>query len=311
VSLALVALIANAGCRSGGIPLLNLFGVGKPLVVALVAEPRTESASSPLELLNPFAPYEPLRKALGEHMGRPVAMDLCLPIQVNANLAHGFYHLAIVSPVQFAEFNEAQGFAAIAVPIDEQQRPARCAVLVTGAKSDIRKVEDLRGRKVAFGPERDARTHQAGLALLKQHGLAKTDLSLEVLPIPGSLRHFPDMRSIAQSVQNGSYAAGFIDEAAWEALAERGEREGEPSRDKLRVIGRTVAVPDRLIVCSPTLDAATTEKVRSFLLAVGKEHAEVLRPLRVSGYLEPGKELLETCRELGADRKASEGPVGE
>jgi ABC-type phosphate/phosphonate transport system substrate-binding protein len=293
-----VTLLANAGCRSGGIPLLNLFGVGKPLVVALVADERRSTGGSALELLNPFAPYEPLRKALGEHTGRQVALDLCLPIQVKPNLGLGFYHLAVVSPVQYGQLGDPERFRVIAVSADEQQRTARSGLLVVRHDSGVQGVADLRGKKVAFGPARDGRTHLAGLELLKRNGLAKSDLALELLPIPGSLRHFSDTRSLARSVLSGSYEAGFIDEQAWEALPEHDEREGEPARDRLRVVAKTVPVPGRLVVCSPKLPEADGEKVCQFLLAAAQDHPEVLRPLRISGYVKPSAELLDACRRL-------------
>ncbi len=300
LALSIVTLLTNAGCRSGGIPLLNLLGVGKPLVVALVADEHASTGGNLLELLNPFAPYEPLRKALSEHTGRQVALDLCLPIQVKPNLGLGFYHLAMVSPVQYGQLGDRERFRVIAVSVDEQQRSARSGLLVVRHDSDVRIVEDLRGKKVAFGPARDARTYYAGLELLKRNGLAKSDLALELLPIPGSLRHFSDTRSLARSVLNGSYDAGFIDEQAWEVLPEHDEREGEPARDRLRIVTKTLAVPDRLIVCSPKLPEADGEKIRRFLLAAAQDHPEILRPLRLSGYQKPTGELLDACRRLTA-----------
>ena len=134
--------------------------------------------------------------------------------------------------------------------------------------------------------------------MLKRNGLAKSDLALELLPIPGSLRHFSDARSLARSVLSGSYDAGFIDQQAWEALPEHDAQEGEPARDRLRIVAETLAGPDRLIVCSPKLPEADGEKIRRFLLAAAQDHPEILRPLRISGYQEPSAELLDACCRL-------------
>lgn len=157
---------------------------------------------------------------------------------------------------------------------------------------------DLRGKVVAFGSVDDARTHLAALQLLQDGGLDKTDLSLEVLPLPGSLRHLPDGRAVAQAVMSGSANAGFVDQAAWEAFAEHQEREREPARDKLRIIARTVVLPQRLMIASSKLDDAAAGKVRAFLLAVGTQHPEVLKPLDISGYQVPSEKLLSACRAL-------------
>jgi ABC-type phosphate/phosphonate transport system substrate-binding protein len=125
-----------------------------------------------------------------------------------------------------------------------------------------------------------------------------------VLPVPGTLKHLPDMRAVAQTVLAGGAAAGFIDEAAWETLPERQTKEGAPARDKLRVIARTCALPDSLIVASAKLDPATAERVQAFLLAIGHQHPDVLRPLAVSGYQAPAAGLLTTCRNLASVLKA-------
>jgi ABC-type phosphate/phosphonate transport system substrate-binding protein len=296
-----VMLLANAGCRSGGIPLLNLVPIGKPVVVALVTD-------TPLESGHALMAYEPMRAALGKALDRNVYTELCLPLQGEPCLKSGMYQVAVVSPVHYARFSAAEPLPALAVPADAKGRVARPALLVVAKDSDIQKPEDLRGKKVAFGPSSDARTHEAGLELLRRSGLAKTDLALELFPVPGSLRHFPNMRSIAQSVMSGGYDAGFIDEQAWEAFPEDDEREGEPARDKLRVIARTVAVPDRLVVCSPKLSQADGEKIRRFLLAAAQEHPQILHPLRLSGYQEPPGELLDTCRRLVKPEQTAESP---
>ncbi|MBU0637305.1 MAG: phosphate/phosphite/phosphonate ABC transporter substrate-binding protein [Planctomycetes bacterium] len=298
VTLGALVLLGATGCRSGGIPLLNLFGLNKPLVVALLADQRPLSAQKPIELLNPFAPYEPLRKTLGLEIGRDVALDLCIPLQVEPSLSAGFYHLAIISPTVYGRMSDPQLFPVVAVTADAAGRIARPAVLVVAARSETQAVAELSGKTVAFGPRGDARTHLAGLRLLESHGVAKDNLSLEILPLPGSLKHMPDMRSVAQTVINGSSDAGFIDEAAWEAFPEHTEEAGEPARDKLRVIAQTVVIPDCLVVCSPKLAAETTDKVRAFLFAAHEQHPEVLRSLPYSAYREPTEAVLAACRGL-------------
>jgi ABC-type phosphate/phosphonate transport system substrate-binding protein len=191
--------------------------------------------------------------------------------------------------------------------VDDAGRAARSAVLAVAADGNIEKVEDLRGKTVAFGPRDDARTHHAGLALLREHGLEKSDLSLSLLPIPGSLKHLANMRDIAQSVINGSSDAGFIDEAAFETLMQGAEVEEEPARDKLRVIARTMPVPEKLVIRSPKVDQATVDKVTDFLLTAGEKHPEALHALLFSAYRKPTEGMLVSYEQL-AKRRVS-GPV--
>jgi len=299
--LACAALLpATVGCL--GRPsyrLLHVIGLAeKPLVVSLVLE-RSPDESNPPPLLNPFEPYGELFKALGQAAGSKVIGDLCFPFQLEPNLGLGICHLAIVSPLQYAQITHREPFEVLAVAADEKDRAARSALLVVAASSPIQTVEELRGRKVAFGPLADARTHHAGLMLLAEHGLSATDLSLELLPLPGSLKHFPHMRGVAQSVINGSSDAGLIDVAAWERFPESDARPDEPVRDKLRVLAATVPLPDALILRSPTLDDATAGKVRQFLLSAASTAPDALRPLHLGGYHAPTPELLDTCVRVG------------
>lgn len=289
-------LCLQGGCQSGagGASFLSLFGLSeKPLVIALVAEPG---------VLNPFAPHEKLRKAMSETIKRPVRLDLCLPVQLEPNLTLGFYDLAIITPAVYAEMNNPERFRIIAVALDEAGRAARSAVLAVAANSEIKALEDLRGKRVAFGPRDDARTHHAGLALLHEHGIRKTDLSLELLPLPGSLKHCRTVRDVAQSVLSGDCAAGFIDEDAFDAFPQSAD-ENEPARDRLRVIAHTMPTPETLVIQSPKVKPETVRKVVDFLLSADQEHPEALHPLLLSAYQEPSEELRADCQRLAEPRE--------
>jgi ABC-type phosphate/phosphonate transport system substrate-binding protein len=88
-----------------------------------------------------------------------------------------------------------------------------------------------------------------------------------------------------------------VDEAAWNELPEHAKGD-EPARDKLRVIGRTLAVPDRLLVAAPRLDAATANTVREFLVNAATEHPDALKPLEIAGYQTLVPEVIADCRKL-------------
>jgi len=293
VALAAVGLaLAQTGCQSGapGARFLSFFGLSQqPVVVALTPE---------LGVLDPFTPHEPLRKALSAALHRPVQLRLCFPFQLDPGLNWGFYDFALVTPAAYAELNGRERFEILASSVDESGRAARPALLVVAADSPIQSVADLRGKSVAFGPLGDSRTHHAAVVLLQEHGLKKTDLSLSLLPLPGSLRHFPKMRDVALSVINGSSDAGFIDQAAFEELPETADVEDEPARSRLRVIAQTMALPDKIVVCSPKTDRSTVGAVADFLLSVAETQPEVLRPLLLSAYQKPAAELRAQCEQL-------------
>jgi ABC-type phosphate/phosphonate transport system substrate-binding protein len=296
LTVALLTLLCALGCQTAGLRFLSLIGLkNPPLSVVLVADQPTAAAATAFD---PFPAYAALQRAMSDQLLRPVAVDVCFSFQVNGSLRSGWHDVAVVSPAQYALLTDPRDLRVLAGTVDEQGRTARRAVLVVPVESVVRAPADLRGQVVAFGPAGDSRTVYAGLLMLRNAGLQKTDLALEVLPVPGGLKHFPDMRSLAQAVINGSAAAGFIDEAAWDDFPEHADQAEEPARDKLRILGPTVALPGRLLIASPKLDVATAEQVQTFLLTVGRDHPDLVKPLAISGYAAPSEELLAACRSL-------------
>lgn len=290
-------LLTAAGCHTAGQRFLSLVGLSRAPLALAVAIDRPEEAA---QALNPFPTYTQLQGSLSEHLGRPIAVDVCFDFQAAQGLETGWYDFALLTPWQFAQLPPACPARVLAVSTDEHGRAARAAFLIVRSASDVQQLADLRGKVVAFGPANDARCHHAGLKLLESAGVNRSDLALELLPLPGSLNHLPDGRAIAQAVASGSAAAGFVDEAEWEGLPEHAASEHEPARDGLRVVGRTIAVPDRLVLASARLDASISRALRAFFLDVGRDHAGVLKPLAVHGFQEPSDELLAACRTLAA-----------
>lgn len=278
-SLALPAIaLMLSGChRGGGSFLLNVLSGTKPLSLALVTE-------RPLQL-NPFGRYERLRQELENHVNQPVRIELCVPFQLDFHLNNGFCQFAFVSPVVYAGLADRERFPVLAVATDVRGRTARPAFLVVRADSAVQSVQELRGARVAFGPADDGRTHAAALEMLGRHGVSRDDLKKELLPIPGLwLKHLSDGEAVADSVWNGSSDAGFIDQADWERMFESGDKTDALSSGDFRILARTRAVPDVLLIASPKADPAMVESVRAFMLAVGKLHAAALEPLGQSGY---------------------------
>jgi ABC-type phosphate/phosphonate transport system substrate-binding protein len=300
ITLAGIGLAATqAGCHRGAssASFLSIFGLSeKPVVVALAAKTGT---------LDPFAPHEKLRKAMSETIKRPVRLDLCFPIQLAPNLKLGFYDFALVSPACYAEMGDRESFEIVAASVDEAGHAAHSAVLVVAADSELTDVADLRDKKVAFGRRDDARTHHAGLALLSKHGLEKGDLSLSLLPVPGSLKHFSEAPELARAVQNGDFDAGFIDEAVFEQLQCSPASQHVLDRERLRVIARTEPVPDMLVIQSPKADPETVETVTEFLLAAGQTHPEALRPLLCSAYQTPSDDVCAWSEHLSMPPEAT------
>ncbi len=304
-------LVAIPGCRSVGDRLLSLGGpAGDVLVIAAVIEPPPK----PAEPFGQYPRYEAFERAYEAETGRPASVETCYLFQARLGLESGRYHAALLSPVQFAQLSDRDTLQVLAVSRDSDGRACQAAVLVVPAAGDIREVAALRGRSIAFGPQNDSLTHHAALHLLEQSGLAKGDLALELLPVPGSLKHLPDGRAVAQAVLAGNAAAGFMTEGEWEALApDRGIDATEsaaagPVQSELRVLARTVALPRQLVVVPKRLSAARSRELLDFLLGVGPRHAGAVAAQGCGGYVAATDEVLAGCRALRVREPAEPPP---
>lgn len=307
VALAAV-LVVQLGCQAP-VVVLNLIGIAdKPLTITSVAERRYDY-KGPLQVLDPFEQTRPLYDALGKEVRRAVVPDMCFEFQLAPNLALGTAQLADASPLHYARIKDAEKFPVLAVATDPRGRVARPALLVAGASSGISEIGGLRGKTVAFGPPRDARTHHAGLLLLRENGINRADLSLELFPVPGSLKTFPNGPDVLQSVLNKSSDGGFVDELFWESLPDSAESPNAIAKSKFRVIGRTMPVVERLILRSPSLDEATAQQVSQFFLTANERHQAALLRMQYGGFAAPPADLLEQCRRLLAvDAAATSQP---
>lgn len=294
--LGLLLVLGVCGCQTTGAKFLNLIGVQRePVTFALVIDSASRVAA---ESINPFSRYAALQESLAETIGRPVTLEPCFPFQAGVGLENGWYCVAVMTPAHYAALPHADECTVLAVEVGLDGSVLDEGVMIVERGSASEAVEDVRGETVAFGPQNDTYTHHAALALLQEHGLEKTDLALSAVPFPGSLKHYPHMRGVAQATMNQSVAAGFVTRSAWEQLPEHAEGADEPARDRLRAVAATKAYPRTLIVASPKMDEATRAAIRDFLLEVGQEQPEVVEPIGIQGYAAADEMLVARCRDM-------------
>lgn len=284
----LFTLIVSTGCRVFDI---NLIGLEPPVRTALVTD-RVE------ELLNPQLSYNPLLLALRQELNRPVGLEPAFTHQAEPLLLKGHFQMAIATPGQFAQFDTLDDSDVMVMPSPPTGKAARPAVLIVQADSEYKTVTDLRGQRIAFGPKNNARSYFAALALLDESGISPAEIRKGLLLLDNLWRHQASAVARTQSLLDGYVDAAFVDEAEWDRFPETEQGKAEPCQNKLRVIAKTVAVPDRIWLASPSLDTATRKKIENFLLEARGNHAEELKWLNVGGYERVDAQTLANCRKL-------------
>ncbi|MGE3181060.1 MAG: PhnD/SsuA/transferrin family substrate-binding protein [Phycisphaerae bacterium] len=288
----LVATLALTlcGCKSGGIPILNIIPISNPVNVLYITDSPIESATVLLD-------YEGVRKAMSDALARPVRMEPAFPILAEPGLRGGWQDLAFLTPVHYAQLDTANDFR-VAAYVNLTGVAARPALFVVKSDSNIQSLTDLKGKQVAFGPTTDARTYHAALVKLKSVGVTKADLKKQVVRVPGALMSLKSDAAVVAALMNGSTEAGVVDTAFFTADCDVENATKKAESQGLRVLDQTVVLPDRLVVSSPKIKDETFSRAQAFFENAGSLHEQELEKAGIRGFSMPVAELNQQMHEL-------------
>ena len=162
------------------------------------------------------------------------------------------------------------------------------------AGSDIKTLDDLKGRRFAFGPRGDVVLDKAALEFLESSGVPKSELrSL----LPGQRQHHLNSHEVANEV---AYVigtdAGVIEADEFDNYPETGGRwlplAATFSRDQFRELGRTKPIRTAALAAGPVVagahaDEELIQKTQAFLLSAHSDRPKVTRSLGFARFLAP------------------------
>ena len=279
-----IALLAG-GCST--LDPLNVRGLGKPPIRVAVA--RYEFAPTLF-----FLPkWSLLNDDLAQYLKEPVAFQLMTPRQIRVHMGTGRFKFALLAPEDYCEVASEDNHRILAVPADARGQTHRRGMIVVGAKSPIHSLSELEGQRFHFLMEGDV-LNEAALGALLEAGVVQTDLDKGILGLGLDTHHISSSEVVKSVVLEGK-GAGVIDEADYEQW---GKTDGLlvspvplPSQDQVRVIGRTVQVPNGPFLVSVHTSPELTDKVREYLLNVVSDRklksGLVLGPMGYSRFVEP------------------------
>ena len=145
---------------------------------------------------------------------------------------------------------------------------------------------DLKGVRFHFMPHGDV-LNEAALGALVECGIAIKDIDKGILGLELDTSHISSLE-VAKSVVLEN-AAGVIDEADYNKWPDKG---GSlvllvPSKDQVRVIARTVRVPEGPFVVSKETPEELREQLRHYLLEEVNSKKLVLAALGISSFGPP------------------------
>ena len=203
---------------------------------------------------------KPLAAYLAQELARPVNLRLSAgTAKVVSEIAAENVDIAYFSPVAYVNAHAACDVRVLAKTVTRGQQTFRL-MLVTRYDSGIRSVQELAGKRFAFGDE---------AAILQRAVLVNAGIRMEAL---GSYRFLGHFDNIARGVANGDFDAGILKDTT----AFQWENKG------LRIIHTSTRLPPYNIAVGRQVDEATGRAIQAALLRLNPadpEHRKVITAL--------------------------------
>ncbi len=246
------------------------------LKVALLPD---ENASTIIKNNQPLKDY--LEVTLGKKIELIVTTDYSSMIEA---MRHGRIDLAYFGPLSYVlarQRSEIEPFVAL----KSKGSTTYQSVVIANVASGIKKIEDIKGKDVAFGDKASTSSHLIPKSMLAEKGL-DTGRDYE--------EHFVGSHdAVAMAVQNGHAQAGGLSRPIFESLVER--KIIDPA--KVIVVEYSKPFPQYPWVMRSNLKPELKDKIRSAFLNL-KDPA-VLKPFKADGFEAITDKQYDVVRNLG------------
>ncbi len=211
---------------------------------------------------------ELFRGAMAETLKEPVQFELMTPRQIRVHLGTGRTSFAMVKPHEVPEVMSTQTCDIMGVCINNAGKTYRQGLIVTGPKSPIKTLADVKGARFHFMPAGDP-LNDAAMGALLDAGIPKKEFDKSILGLGFDTYHISSLE-VAKSVVLEGRAAGVIDEADYEKWPGEG---GSlvlltASKEQVRVIGKTMRIPEWAFLVSKNVDPEIKQTTHDFLFKV-------------------------------------------
>lgn len=223
----------------------------------------------------------PLTKYLSEALQRPVSLKLSpdMPTAVK-EISNGTVNLTYLTPVAYIKAKNSGSVRLVAKAVTNGAGSFKL-MIVTKDDSAIRSIDDLAGKRFAFGDK---------AALLQRAVVVGAGMPLERLGSHDFIGHYDN---ILRGVLNEDFDAGILKDT----MAEKWQGKG------IKILHASAALPPYNIVAGRDMDDKLLEKVRQALLRLDSrnpEHAKVIQALdeQYDGFAPVKDEEYDVVRKL-------------
>jgi phosphonate transport system substrate-binding protein len=203
-----------------------------------------------------FRKFSPLAEYLGRKIGKAVELRVAIDFE-NAlkDIGNKFTHICTLGPTTYTEAHKLYAVQLIVKGLRDG-KPHHRAAIVTGVTSDIKSMQDLKGRSFAFGDIKSASGHVVPRLMLKNTGIDLDDLKYR--------HHFGHYDEVARAVLKGDFDAGAVIESVGQQYKGQG----------LRILAFSDEIPEWTICSNNSLDEQDISLIKSALLSLNASTAE-------------------------------------
>ncbi|MBU1229935.1 MAG: phosphate/phosphite/phosphonate ABC transporter substrate-binding protein [Proteobacteria bacterium] len=221
-----------------------------------------------------------LEKSLGKKVELVVTTDYSSMIEA---MRHGRLDLGFFGPLSYVlakSKSDIEPFAAM----QKKGKATYRGVVIASLASGVNRIEDIKGKKMAYGDTASTSSHLIPKSMLKAKGLEpKRDYE----------EHFLGSHdAVALNVQNNNAQAGGLSESIFNMLVEK----GTISLKKVKVLAVSKEFPEYPWVMRSNLAPALKEKIKAAF--TGLNDPAVLKPFKADGFVAITDKDYDVVRDL-------------
>lgn len=243
--------------------ILRTFLLTLALIAALAPSAWAHPARAHMLILavHPYLPapeiqrrFGPLASHLGQVLGRPVSVRVGQNYEQHiAAIGQDEVDIALLGPASYVRMVDKYGRKPILARFQVGDDPHLYGVIAVRRDSPLQRLEDLKGRRFAFGDPESTMGH-----LVPRHMLLQAGVPVEAL---GRYDFLGSHRNVALGILAGDYEAGAMKHEVYEEFAARG----------LRALAVSPPMPDHLFVTRADLPPADVARLRQALLRLHEQ----------------------------------------
>jgi phosphonate transport system substrate-binding protein len=211
--------------------------------------------------------FTPLVVYLSRELDKPVLLNIAKDYAEHIRLiGEDKLDIAYLGPAPYVEMREQYGAKPMLARLEIQGKPTFRGAWIVSLNSDIQTLQDIQGKRVAFGSKHSTMSHLLPRAMLLEAGITHDDVS--------DLAFLDNHENVALGVLMGEFDAGAVKEETYYKYQNKG----------LKLLTWTPWISEHVFVAGKHIATSEIEAMRNALLALkdSPKTPTILHPIKQS-----------------------------